>query len=258
MKIVVVKLHKKQAQMIEREFADLDLRIITEDSERQASTLAAKADVVVVMTRFIGHSLLASLPRAKVFLCNGGLVQLRKHLSGLRAAYAPQTEKIAVTKPKPKPVAEYKPPAQIEPPNYTALKFAKVGDVLVFPKPLHEMMHAFERKVDAVRVYYKRAHGVTTERNTTDTGIEIMITGAATVKAERRKSLPKVARTSMPNAAPRTEIATTPVAPRDSITQMFWRDVYLQTMRTLPGATHDRCVQRANDACDAHTHRFKE
>lgn len=260
MKIVIISLEPKQAKFIADEFPRLDLAIITKDNERQAIATAKRADVVVVMTRFISHALFGSLDRSKMYMCNGGMTELRRHLTGLQAAYAPQTE----TPPPPRPTEETAPVAKKPTSHdYTPLRTAKVADVFVYPRPSHRTLLQFETDVNSVRSYYKRQYGVISEQHTTDSGIEIIVTKAAALdtKCARRKltdgvALPPPTPVSTP-AIERVTEARTPIA-SDSITRMFWRDVYLEIMRTQPGASHNACVQRANDACASYSTRFKE
>ena len=236
MRIVIVKLHNRQANIIAEEFPDLDLTVITEDSVIQAKAQAASADVLVIMTRFIGHSLFKALPHANKFLCKGGLTELRKQLCAFRSAQP-------VVQPVVQPVTDTCFPIEDFPMDYRSLKTAKVGDVLLFPRPAGITLKVFETRVLYVRSYYKKQHGVDTVQNTTDNGIEILITDRKPKKLKKSK-FDKLA-VKHPDIFEAKEdqkgdgflggqIIREP-ATDFQVTRQFWRDVFLSTLGAYPG-----------------------
>lgn len=219
--VAVVGLLPAQARRIADHFPKSGLKFVPKEREREVGEITASLDRVVVMTKFISHSTWYSVPREKILPVNGGLTELRRKL--LKIA-APDAAKIPA-----QPARVLDMPAT----DYQAIKTAKPGEVLLFPRPEHTTKTAFEKQVSAMRSYYKRTHGIETEQRSTEKGVEIVVNGTLAS-----------AQDAAPVERPAPETAD------------FWMQAYLRFISACPGADDDGLASRADAAVTAFQARF--
>lgn len=117
--------------------------------------------------------------------------------------------------------------------DYSILKTAKPGEVLLFPRPEHVPLVAFEKQVMASRSYYRRNHGIESEQKTTDKGVQVTVNG--TREMRRRAALRQSDGVGLSD---------------------FWMESYLRLITAMPGASDLELAARADAACDAFKSRF--
>lgn len=228
--VAVVGLLPRQAQRVAAAFPQSGLKFIPRDREREVSTITAQMDRIVVMTKFISHHTWREVPREKITPVNGGITELKAKLRSLvRKAHKPKPnqmlEQSSLRPQESVPVASTA--------DYTQIKTAAPGSVLRFRRPDDVPLTVFEKQTSAARSYYKRAHGIETEQQTTDDGIEVTVLGT-------RDSAPSIARKS----------ATT------EANQAFWTEAYLRMLTALPGIDPQELARRADEAVAAFQQRF--
>ena len=229
-KTAVVGLLPAQAQKIAKDFPRSGLKFVPRDREREVSTITGALDHVLIMTKFISHTTWHSIPREKVTPVNGGLSDLRNKLRKLERVLPP----VPVERPESLELPD------MADADYSAIKFADPGQVLVYKRPSNLSMATFEKQVAAARSYYKRKHSIETEQKPVDQTIHITVNG-------KLDKTPPVEPTPAPTPAP---IEATETVRR------LWADTYVSFVRSLPGAPDEALAARADAAVAAYRERF--
>ncbi len=222
-RLAVVGLLPGQAKRIAQEFPTSGLKFVPRDREREVPAITAAFDTVIVMTKFISHQTWHQIPRAKLKPINGGLSDLRRQLQRLLPGPPKEQPK------KPTPQVNLKPNAMPDT-DYTPLKTAEPGEVILFPRPEDIPIALFEKQVTAARSYYRRHHQLETEQRTTDKGIEVTVNG--TLGTTKRPAKPVVGEAGL------------------------WSQVYVGFIAAQPGASDEFLVERADAAVAAYKQRF--
>lgn len=261
MRVVIVGLKPAEASQIQREYRGrLRLRIFHSDTNRKAwivADAATKADHTFVMTHFVAHKIIELLDNKMVTPIHGGMAKLREALNVL--------VKHLPTRP-PKPVHKDV-PHQEEPAmprgagtnDFSKLKTAKVGDVLVFKRPPTTSIVKFEKQVSAARSYHRNKNGVVTSQEFHDGEMHVLIEDRVAVGETKPPETTPPPETEEPKITVQytDRPPTSPVPPHD-IYRQFWMDVFLQSMRNRPSDDAHLHAGQANASLDALRDKFKE
>jgi hypothetical protein len=251
LKVVVVGLLRKQVSALRGEFPALSIEYLSkEDKTGVASApLIKSADRVVMMIKFIEHTMYNRVPKSKLIHINGGLTALRGTLATLEMtakmeaiANAPTDALITeeMDMPTGKPLMDF-----------SCFKTCATGDIIEFTRPSGMAAHQFPVNISAGRSYAKRNFGVVTEQEIKGSKATVRVVvgydDAQTAKATAEGRTPTTA-----------TIHTLPVSVMKQgnaeTTGTFWMQVYIEHMKQNPAgeaATHARAASLAVDMWEA-------
>jgi len=239
-KIGIIGLLPEQAHYVKQQFPNYAIEFLPREREREAAAFAQRHSKVVLMTKFISHSVQNAVPIHKRVHISGGTTALAKWLN---------TQASAVTVTKPTPVhkePEMAPAANDKPLDFAPLKTLDIGESLVLKRPKQTTLKGFEANVNSTRSYYKTKHGVITV-------VEFKEGSATITVVERNKPSKKKGEQVAAEPAPVLPRAETGVAWMPHLRD-FWQQVYVA--RAALGLPNDLCVNDADVALEHARHRF--
>ena len=264
MKVVVVGMLDRQVKMAgEEAYEYLDIHYTDKNARtgvRDAAHLK-NADRLLVMTKFVAHSMLARIDRSKVTYVNGGVSALRDALRLLNDAARIQAQE---TKQLTTPFEDEEDMARPSQYEFQKLPLAKTGDVVVFRRPEGVTVENFRSRMMAAKNYYRNTHGVVAEIEFAggNSRCEFLITKSAE-EANAEEKTPEVVAIEGP-VPPAVEEPKEPVPEAVSAFRshvdphvQWWR-VFLASLEARPSAPDEAHVTLANKAVDAWSAKFKE
>lgn len=246
MKIGVVGLLSDQAQRVQHDFPMHDLRFFSKDRGDMDAFIAG-VEKVVLMTKFIGHSMQDKVPMRKRVLLTGGETKLKDWLKTAPGKV------ITVTPPQPAvdTIKESAMPRGKPMTDWSFLKKHKVGDNVVIKRPPHLTADSWQQKIDAGRSYYKTKHGIHTTPKLVAGGVQLTITKVEEVakKSSKRSVVTDAPVTTpaegpMPAAVPAMTMAMPGVI--TDTRRAFWRNIIEARTTTMPGITAQQAIEYAN------------
>jgi hypothetical protein len=253
MRVVVVGMLSRQEQLVPvNEYRNLKISFANGGRRYGLSSQDAfrEADRIIVMTKFVSHSLTDMLDKRKTTLIRGGFGKLKDTLDNLNKTAAVQS--IAAVEAANESVLEETEEMASEKINFSAFKTAKPGDVLIFKRPPHTTLAKFEIALQIARSYYKRNHGVLSEiPEFKDGRAEVLVTEVKG-KAINKPVLTKQEQAEDASVKTATEKEPGPIDSRFvELERAFWQEVYLTAMRHNPAGLAHHHAEVANDAVDA-------
>jgi hypothetical protein len=229
-RIVVVGLLDRQFALVRNEYPSLDLIHYKDGSHGKLDGFIKNADRILVITKFISHSIWDHVDRAKVAYFSG-LESLRMSLRNIAAETVFAAPNVVVSM-----RTEFDPSKPLC--DYTPLATSKTGDVLTFFRPPGVPAHVFSQNVEAALTHYRKLCLVqaTTEIHG----------GKADVFISHGAAFPKLAEAEAKLGDPQEVTFRLPTF--DEQTRQFWKDVFLSSMRAQPGASPSHYAENANAA----------
>jgi hypothetical protein len=288
-KVAVAGLLKGQhGQVGVRSYPNLDIRFANKEDKTGSANddLFKSADRIVLMGKFISHSLSGRVDRTKSILLHGGMGKLRSTLSHLNAA-APVVREARLEDSHQYGVRNEMPKDQKQTEFKAKFDAAKPGDVLEFKRPPTTSLVAWGKRGEAIRSYYKLNKGIHSDMEMREGVLRFLITkitpplkglgreeikrlsnmtaeeAAAELEAfKNKKNAPvEIAADAPPadvlhdNESPAAKYFPPAAAPATYQGAMsdraFWQDVYMQSMKTAPGAGAEYHVSQANLAVNS-------
>jgi hypothetical protein len=269
MKVLIVGGLPRQEQLIPlHEYPHLDVRFANKGSKYGLSEDFSKADRVLVMTKFVSHALTDRLDRSKSVLIRGGFGKVKAALANLNdTARALNVEShAAANTPVYHEETDEGDDDMAAKNDFTPLKSAKEGDLLIFKRPPTMTIARWENNIQVARSYYKNTFGRITECEFKDGVAHLLVTKVEEVAdgaAKRRGRKPGV-----PQPRPPKPVVTEAEAAEDmehdfatarrgaiiattGQDRQFWMDVYLSAMRNNPGVGAEFHATYANTALDS-------
>lgn len=211
MKIGIIGLLPEQIFLLRAEYPKHSLEFLDREREREAGAFAARCSKVVLMTKFISHSVQSSVPLHKRVHISGGMTKLRNWLNTQASEVTTVVHKPAVQKETAVMVQHHDKPI-----DYSVLKTLDVGGSARFKRPTHTTLKKFEANVNATRSYYSTKHGIKTKVVFGDGYAELTVT-------ELKGKKPAKA-----SAAATETVAPVQVSTGD---RQFWQEVLVARLR---------------------------
>jgi hypothetical protein len=173
-KIGIIGLLSSQVATIKAAFPELKIEFLSREREREAGRFAGNCSKVVLMTKFISHSVFGSIPTHKRVPVKGGMTDLRRTLQTLSEMPEFARRAPVATKEVTMSTALY----------WNGLREAKVGDVVTFTRPTSMSTPEWKQHVANRRSYYKRQYGIHTVANVTGNKAEVEVVNIESVVPE--------------------------------------------------------------------------
>jgi hypothetical protein len=256
MRIAVVGLLPELADRVRSAFPNHDLRFVSGDRQNKIDEIVKTSDKVILMRRFIAHSTSDKVPMSKRVILGGSESTLKTWLQT-----AP-TKVVTIKHDNANKGNANMAPAENEI-DWTALKTAAIGDEVTAKRPARVTMPVWETRVHAVRSYYRTKHGIKTEVAFRDGVAHVKVIEIIDKKKKAAEPVAEVEPTAMTlhdadvlpdNASPAAKYFTAPAV--ESPALVFWRDVVLSRVRSLPGSSADDAIAFANAIAEAERARF--
>lgn len=230
-RVLILGLLPGQAAKIKSEFPSLDIRcgLGSRSNAQSYAEAVAHSDAVLVMTKFIGHSLTDGLDKAKTVLIRGGLSRLRNYLEQL-------TPRAREEKPAAVPIVRL-----WESVNFAPLFGATDRETVSIIRPERMPAHAFVKEIDdAVSKFFRRGGFLTFEIAGGRCDFRI-------VKAPTKSHTPILdlgEKLLLENESARLAV---PLEWRAQAEE-FWRQAFIVAANTLPGAMPGEWAECADSA----------
>jgi len=273
MKIGILGLLPEQVRMVQQEFPQHSLHFLNRDREGETRTFAKGCDKVILMTKFISHTIQDRIPERKRLFCNGSVSGLKSEILKLptpcKVIAMPQPIPMSQRKPAPAaaPVISKKPGKQTLPPDeivdWSPLDNAKPGETVRIKRPAKVTIALFDGRVTAGRCYRKKHFGVHTTPHKIVDGYAVMTVKDRTLEAvaalETGALQPSRPDTPQEEAAVQvftdTQRNLTTAPALQARESAFWQSAFIETMRQWPGAPVETIAARADECLRAYTSR---
>jgi hypothetical protein len=258
MNVGIMGLLPEQVRMVQQEFPRHALRFLRSDDIGRAAEFVKGCDRIVLMTKFISHSMQDHVPPKKRVLIDGGITKLKSYLQTLPTPV--KDVPVPQAKPAPTPAANAKPTSKFgsgprdQQIDFSSLYNAKVGDVITLKRPAQVTLKQFDNRISATRSYVLKTYGVKTTTHKIGDGVATMKCVAKVAPKKppqysmgyRRDvevaTAPAPAVSLLGTATPALQPAPGPMqnaldarpAPpvlRDEAVAQFWREVFLERLR---------------------------
>lgn len=178
MNVGIMGLLPEQVRMVQQEFPRHALRFLRSDDIGRAAEFVKGCDRIVLMTKFISHSMQDHVPPKKRVLIDGGITKLKSYLQTLPTPA--KDVPVPQAKPAPTPAANAKPTSRFgsgprdQQIDFSSLYNAKVGDVITLKRPAQVTLKQFDGRISATRSYALKVYGVKTSPHKIGDGIATM------------------------------------------------------------------------------------
>jgi hypothetical protein len=239
-KVLIVGLLDRQQAIARREYQTLDIRFTDKESITEGP-LYKWADRTLVMHKWISHSLFHNLDRSTVEYFTG-FKRLRQLLDKIvtEAKNAPRLAATATRAFVPTfvPDDDTMPTALID---YSALRTAKAGDVIIFTRPDNVEAHAFAQNLETALVFYNKKCGVVASKEIRGGRAEVLIE-----RGVERPLLEAAELAFLPRE--RINDLTFRLPDVDEQARSFWCDTYKASFKLKPYASSDVHAEAASFA----------